>query len=495
MRRHDCASDRQVGHQLRRAGQHHFAITLKILKCGYGISQVLNNSFAHMALNALPNQEQTHRRQSRGNQQHGEQEPGAEPGPWTSAFRTVQGGLATRILVWHPRESAHEFVAHPVHGAEVHAYRVVRSRAPYPVAVRVYCSSDIHFRNVRMNSEHGYAVCDQNGCGTFVRAGKFPYGNSIEDVTHHLTTRERQFTVLDIPAAPLAPLPPAGPKPRKLEDGFFSISGAAVDPSGKLYFVDHHDQRIYAWSQAEGLTVERDNPMDAVNLAFDRAGDLLVLSSAGPEGTLYAFRPGSPKSELTVISPQAARPHPAARFILPVNYWNDGQFRSHLDPETLASKTLAKMLEEDVSSPKSREYESPDGSVVLPAFRVFQQGPADNPTGWRFSDALDTYGFVSAAPGAPVYVSNSSEDKTYRAVVKPDGALTGLQPFANRGGECVAVDARGNVYVANGQIFVYDNTGKLTGQIDVPERPIDIVFGGPDRKTLFILTHHALYAL
>jgi sugar lactone lactonase YvrE len=37
--------------------------------------------------------------------------------------------------------------------------------------------------------------------------------------------------------------------------------------------------------------------------------------------------------------------------------------------------------------------------------------------------------------------------------------------------------------------------GKLIGQIDVPERPIDIIFGGADHRTLFILTHHALFAV
>jgi sugar lactone lactonase YvrE len=29
----------------------------------------------------------------------------------------------------------------------------------------------------------------------------------------------------------------------------------------------------------------------------------------------------------------------------------------------------------------------------------------------------------------------------------------------------------------------------------VPERPIQILFGGEDGKTLFILAHHALYAV
>lgn len=67
----------------------------------------------------------------------------------------------------------------------------------------------------------------------------------------------------------------------KLAGGFFSTSGAAVDAQGKLFFVDHHEQRIYGWSSEEGLTVERDNPLDPVNLAFDGAGDLPVVSSEG----------------------------------------------------------------------------------------------------------------------------------------------------------------------------------------------------------------------
>ena len=45
-------------------------------------------------------------------------------------------------------------------------------------------------------------ICDANGCGTFLRLSKFPYENAIEDMTHHLEVREREFAVLDIPADP-----------------------------------------------------------------------------------------------------------------------------------------------------------------------------------------------------------------------------------------------------------------------------------------------------
>ena len=385
--------------------------------------------------------------------------------------------------------------------ANYHAYRVTRSRAPFPTAVRIFNSSDIHFRNVHVNAESGYATCDANGCGNFLRLSKFPYENAIEDVTHHLEVREREFAVLDIPGNPQKPTVPDASavmnpvaKVNKLEDGFFSISGAAVDAAGKLYFVDHHNQRIYSWSEKEGLDIERDNTLDAVNLAFDKSGNLLVLSSAGPESTVYTFRPGSSAEELTVLKPQPAEVLAGASFILPVNWWNNGEFKDQLNLDTMRYTTLAELFAADASTPKARAYVSGDGSVILPAGRVFQQGPANDTSGWRFSDNLDTYGFLSAAPGQRIYVSSESEDITYNAKVDPDGSLTDLKPFVQRGGESVAVDGKGNVYVANGQIFVYSPAGKQIAQIDVPERPLQLVFGGADRKTLYILAHHALFA-
>ena len=393
--------------------------------------------------------------------------------------------------------------SHNITFANYHAYRVTRSRAPFSTAVRIYNSSDIHFRNVHVNAESGYGICDTNGCGTFLRLSKFPYENAIEDVTHHLEVREREFTVLDIPGNPHEPPRPdssavldsvAGVK--KLEDGFFSISGAAVDASGKLYFVDHHNERIYSWSEKEGLAIERDNPLDPVNLAFDKSGNLLVLSSAGPESTVYTIRPGGSAEELTVLRPEAAaQAHFNASVILPVNWWNNGEFKDQLDLNTMRFTTLAEMFAADATTRSARQYVSADGSVFLPAGRVFQQGPATDTSGWRFSDNLDTYGFVTAAPGERIYVSSESEDITYNAKVNPDGTLTDLKAFAYRGGESAAVDSNGNVYLANGQIFVYSPEGEQIAEIDVPERPLQLIFGGPDRKMLFILAHHALFAV
>jgi hypothetical protein len=385
--------------------------------------------------------------------------------------------------------------------ANYHGYRVTRSRAPYAAAVRLYNSSDIHFRNVLVNAESGYAICDANGCGTFLRVSKYPYENAIEDVTHKLEVRERQFAVFDVPANPEKPPAPdasavLAPEAHveKLEDGFFSIAGGVVDAAGKLYFVDRHQQRIYGWSATEGLTVERDNVLDPVNLAIDKAGDLMVVSSNGPEGTVYSFLPGTSAENLQVIAPTPSPKRMGGVVAMPVNFWNNGEFRNQLDFATMRYKTLPEMFAEDVSIAKVREYVSPDGSLSLPAGRVFQQGPPDS-TGWRFSDNLDTYGLIQATPGRRVYVCSSSEDRTYSGLVNSDGTLTDLKVFAERGGESVAEDSAGNVYVANGQIFVYDASGKQIALIEVPERPLQILSGGADRHTLFILAHHALFAV
>jgi hypothetical protein len=376
-----------------------------------------------------------------------------------------------------------------------HGYRVTRTIKPAPAAVKLYNSGDIRFRNLHSNAESGFAFCDPSGCGTYLRASKFPFENAIQDMTHKLEVREREFAVLDVPFDPVRPASASMPgvKLEKLETGFYSISGAATDAQGKLYFVERRFHRIYSWQQGRGLELVRDAPTDPVNLAIDASGNIMVLSIEGPEATVYAFKPGTQDGSMTLIQPTLAVDRPGAVTALPVNVWNNGEFRDQLDPLTYQFTTLPQLLARDVRAPKGREYVSPDGSLVLPAFRTIQQGGA-NFLGWRWSDSLDAYGFVTAKQGERVFFTAGAENTTYTGRLGLGGALTDLKPFAPRGGESVAVDPDGQVYVANGQVWVYAPDGTPVGLIEVPERPLQLIFGGADKNTLFILTHHSLYA-
>ena len=378
--------------------------------------------------------------------------------------------------------------------ANYHGYRVTRNYHPAPMAVKLFNSSDIRFRNVHVNAESGFATCDANGCGTFLRASKFPFENMLRDMTNKLDVREHEFARLDVPAKPVAPaVSRIGGAVKKLEDGFWSISGGAVDASGALYFVERRFHRIYRWSDAKGLEIVRDQSLDPVNLAVDGSGKLLVLSSGGPEASVYQVDPRRLDLKVSRVNATATTQRADARVLLPANWWNNGEFRDQYDPARDHFTTLGEMFARDVAAPKQREYVSADGSLVLPAFRTFQQGPAD-PTGWRWSDTLQTHGFVSGKVGERVFVANSSENKTYSGTIGADGTLTDLKPFADRGGESVVKGPDGRVYVANGQVFAYAPDGRALGRIDVPDRPLQLLFGGADGRTLFILTHHALYA-
>lgn len=345
--------------------------------------------------------------------------------------------------------------------ANYHGYRVVSSFQPFPAAIRVSESSDIHFCNIHVNSN-----------------SKVPFDNSIVDETHHKQVRAWEFASLDLPGAAAPPLPnnlasilPADARVKQLATGFFSIAGAAVDASGQLYFVDAHWQKIYRWSpqNAEAVVV-RDSPLDPVNLAFDRAGDLLVVSYQG-NGTVYAFRPGSPETQMQLLKAEPAQPRSGMTAMIPGDVWSSG----------------------DLSIKTPWQFVSPDQSVFIPASDDFIRG--EMRWGTKLANVLHAFSLEPAIPGKPVFITDESDERTWKIDLAPDGSLGAAMPFAEAGAEAVAQDQSGNVYLAGDQVLVYSPEGKLLGRIDVPERPIDLAFGGADRRTLFILTHTSLYAV
>ena len=64
------------------------------------------------------------------------------------------------------------------------------------------------------------------------------------------------------------------------------------------------------------------------------------------------------------------------------------------------------------------------------------------------------------------------------------------------GSDGMAVDAQGNLYATHGgKVHIYDADGTERQQIDVPEGPANVCFGGDDHKTLFITARTSLYSV
>ena len=384
--------------------------------------------------------------------------------------------------------------------ANYHGYRVVRSYQPFPYAVRISHSYDIRFRNVHVDNNSSIASCNEKGesCTQLVRAGKVSYADAIVNETTHSHVRDREFAWLDVSRRAVTEKPGGLAQQtstvEKLASGFFNLSGGVADASGNLYFADPRRQCIYKLTaDTKDLTVVRRNPLDPVNLAFDNSGNLIVVSSGGSKGTVYSFRPDSPEDQITVLERQPAQARPGMTSVVPVDYWVNGDFSNTLNTETYEYTTLDEMFRAKMSTRKPYQYVSPDGSVYIPADEVFLQG--DPFTGFKWTDILMPTGLVRAAPGKTFYATNEADQRTYSGRVNDDGTLSDLKVFAHQGGESLAQDSAGNLYIAAGQIYLYSPAGKVIDIIRVPERPTHLVFGGKDRRTLFILTNSSVYSV
>jgi sugar lactone lactonase YvrE len=385
--------------------------------------------------------------------------------------------------------------------ANYHGYRVTHMEKPFPYAVRVADSTNIRFRNVHVDANSSIALCDASGaCRQAVRSNKVPYEDAIVDESLHAEVRDREFAWLDIsddkpiPASRLiSNLTEKGTQVERLATGFYNISGAAIDAAGQLYFADAHFQRIYRWSpESQRAVVVSDAPLDPVNLVFDKAGDLIVLSSGGKDLTAFALRPDS--GQVTLLRPEPAVDRPGLIPALPVDYWFNGDFAETLSaaqPYTYTS--LRQMFEKGLGSRTTFQFVSPDKGLFIPTDAPLVQGEPYFGTKW--APILEAYGLAKGTAGKPFYATNEAEQRTYRALLNSDGSLSHITTFVEQGGESLAQDVDGNVYLAAGQIFAYSPEGKFLGSIDVPERPHDILFGGKDGRTLYLLSDHSLYAV
>ena len=349
--------------------------------------------------------------------------------------------------------------SHDITIANFHSYRVISSFQPFPYAAKVSHSQNIRFRNF-----HSYSN------------SKVSFDAGVFDQGLHFEIRQHEFAWLDM-SGRAESLPDPGPPPvladgaqvEKLVGGFFNISGGAAD-ADDFYFVDAHSNRVYRWniSSRQLSILTNAAARSPVNLALDKSGNVIIVGYDNDQA-VYAL---DAQEQISALKPQSVTVRPATTFYLPVSDWSRNT--------------------ESLSQPAA-QFVSPDGKCVLPVGQDFLDGTVS--WGIKSSPPIRSFGLAPAAAGQTFYVTDESGNTTSAAEVQPNGSLKGFHLFANRGGESVISDSAGNVYIAAGQIYVYDRNGKEIGTIEVPERPVQLVFGGPGGKTLFIAARSSLYAV
>ncbi len=152
-------------------------------------------------------------------------------------------------------------------------------------------------------------------------------------------------------------------------------------------------------------------------------------------------------------------------------------------------------------------FNSPNDVIVRADGNVYFTDPNYGPAENRTQDAEATYrinpagnvsrldfaferpnGIALSPDGATLYVVDNGAGKLYAGAVGKAGAVPSFASIADvPGGDGIAVDDAGNLYVAtDAGITVLDRSGASIGTVTVPVKPTNCTFGGTDRQTLYV---------
>ena len=256
----------------------------------------------------------------------------------------------------------------------------------------------------------------------------------------------------------------SGAKLVEIAGDFQFTEGPAVDANGNVFFADVRASKIHKWSLDRKVTVFRTDTGNANGLHFDAKGNLLACE--GGNGRVVSI---APDGQVTVLADK----YDGKRFNKPNDLWIAAAGGVYFSDPMYGRGTPRTQEGEHVY------YITPDRNRVL---RVID-------------DMVRPNGLVGPPDGKTLYVTDHGGRKTFRYDVKADGTLANKKLFAPFGGDGMTIDERGNVYLAEEAVLVFDPTGKQIARIDVPVRPTNVCFAGRDGRTLFITARSSVYTI
>jgi len=267
---------------------------------------------------------------------------------------------------------------------------------------------------------------------------------------------------------PLSELIAPGAEVVQLATGFKFTEGPAVDAEGNIFFTDQPNNRIHKWSIDGQISLFHESPQRANGLYFASDGKLLAcadlhsrLIAIDKSGTIEVLVDHYQQKRLN--GPNDLWPDPKGGI-----YFTDPYYQRNYWERTTSEQDGEHVY-----------YLTPDRQQLL---RV-----AD--------DLVQPNGIIGTPDGTKLYVADIRAGKTYAFQIHQDGTLRNKQLFAPEGSDGMTIDKNGNVYLTNKAVSVFDSRGNKIGEIQVPERPSNVCFGGKNRTTLFITARTSLYAI
>ena len=254
----------------------------------------------------------------------------------------------------------------------------------------------------------------------------------------------------------------------KVGTGYTFTEGPAVAPNGKVYFTDQPNDRIYVWDENEGISLWLEGTRRSNGMYFNDKGQLVVcadlhnqLGYFDKNKEFHIIHEGFDGEPLNAPNDLWIDPEGGIYFSDPYyhrSWWDEDRGE-----------------EQDV---RGVYYLSPKGEIT----RVIDDYKQPN-------------GLIGTPDGKTLYVADINDGKIWKYDIESDGILKNKTFFAPKGSDGMTIDNNGNVYLTSGKVWVYNPEGELIQEIEVPESPSNVCFGGKDRDVLFITARTSVYTL
>lgn len=250
--------------------------------------------------------------------------------------------------------------------------------------------------------------------------------------------------------------------------GFAFTEGPAVSKDGRVYFTDQPNDRIHIWDEKTGVSLYLEGTGRSNGMYFNEKEQLVTC--ADEKNQLGYF---DENKKFVVIYENYDDKHLNA----PNDLWiapNGGIYFS--DP--YYHRTWWADDHKEIQDTRGVYFLNTPGK----AKRVIDDFEKPN-------------GLIGTPDGTTLYVADIQADKTWKYTIQADGTLTNKTFFAPHGSDGMTIDNKGNVYLTSGKVWVYSPNGELIKEIEIPEKPANICFGGKKRNILFITARKSIYTL